>query len=361
MHKSVITATISLIAALNALPLVNYSHDDLYASPSEKAQEGHGTDCSSDHCKVIYKYSGDHLPSIGPNKEFSYFQAGDFVANDAKLSSSCRGLTINSYPYTIYGEGILDHVKFLIFTNRVFNVPKKGEMSFNAKLSMEAIGIQNHPFGAQVQDPQSDFRLAASAFNVLSLSNGFIFDFIITNTKIYALYERLDIARGVFGNYAAFTFAIPVVDIRPLETHLYTISFNGQEKSVRWLVDNNEVYKVFMTGTLVSRQFMGLDLGGQEEILFPTSLQIGFGTFTILDAYSPCNVLTPALDGGSICQFPDNEMGLTQLTPLGYELNPRTGASPAQFETDGSNVADHIWGQGTILKLEKIFVRLCQN
>jgi hypothetical protein len=30
----------------------------------------------------------------------------------------------------------------------------------------------------------------------------------LTNTKIYALYERLDTSRGVFGDYAAYTFPV---------------------------------------------------------------------------------------------------------------------------------------------------------
>jgi hypothetical protein len=348
MYKFCVTAAISLLAVVAALP------------QAEKAQEWN-PNCCGDDCKVIYSYYGDSLPTIGPNKEFSYFQAGPFIGNDGTLSSSCcGGLTIDSNPFTKYeiGLGVLDHVKFLIFTNRVFNTPSYGELSFNAKINMEAFNVANHPFGAQVQDPQSDLRLAAAAFNVLSLSNGFIFDFLITNTKIYALYERLDIARVPYGNYAAFTFAIPVVDIVPNSSHLYTISFNADQKSVRWLVDGKEVYKVFMIGTLVSRQFMGLDLGGQEEMVFPTSLQIGFGTFTLLDAYSPCNVVTPALDGGKICQFPAGDEGLTQLAAGLY--NPRNGIDPATYLTDGSQVIDHIWGQGVVMQVEKIYVNLCQ-
>lgn len=349
---------------ISAIAFVNiFAAND--ENQGEKVQDWQPTpgECCGVDCKTIYSYYGDSLPKIGPNKEWSYFQVGNFVGNDAVLSSSCcGGLTVNSYPFTKYaiGQGILDHVKFLLICNQPFSVPSTGEIAFNAIISAETFKVNDHPFGAQVLDPQSDLRLAVAAFNVFCLECGLVFDFFITNTKVYALYERLDIARGAYGPYAAYTFVVPVLNITPNSKHLYTIAFNGEQKSVRWLIDGKEVYKAYNIGTLLSRQFMVLDLGGQEEIMFPGQLNVGFGTFTVLDGYSPCNVLAPALDGGSICQFPANEQGLTQLTTLGYELNPRNGVTPATFVTDGTNVGDHIWGQGVVMQIEKIFVDVCQ-
>jgi hypothetical protein len=338
------------------------AHDE---NQGEKARNWKPTpgECCGVDCKTIYSYYGDSLPKIGPNGDFSYFQVGDFIGNDATFSSNCcDGLTVNSNPFTKYaiGQGILDHVKLLLIGNTPFSVPSTGEITFNAIIKMEAFKVADNPFGVQVQDPNSDCRLATAAFNVFCLTLGLVFDFFITNTKVYALYERLDVSRGIYGPYAAYTFLIPVLNIVPNSRHLYTMGFNGEQKSVRWLVDGKEVYKVYNIGTLLSRQFMALDLGGQEEVIFPYTLHVGFGTFTLLDGYSPCNVVIPVLDGGSICQFPANEQGLTQLTTLGYELNPRNGVTPATFVFDGSNVADHIWGQGVVMQLEKIFVDVCQ-
>lgn len=54
-----------------------------------------------------------------------------------------------------------------------------------------------------------------------------------------------------------------------------------------------------------------------------------------------------------------NEMGLTPLTEPGTQFNPRNGIDPATFVTDGTQLVDHLWGQGVILHLDKISVNIC--
>lgn len=320
-----------------------------------------GCGCNCNCQNVFYRFTGDRLPSIGPSGEFTYLISGNYSSNDGRLSIDNGKLVVNSNPFTSTQTNVLDHPKYLIYTNQQFAIPETGELSFSAVIGGACFGVEAQPFGAQVADPESDMRLATLAFNVIDFPNSFIFDFLITNRKIYALYERLDFSRGTLGNYAAYTFSIPVADNMPGQSHRYSINFNADEKSVRWLVDGREVYKVYGAGSLLSRQFMSLDLGGQQEIDFPKTLQVGFGTFSLLDAYPPCNVQVPTANGGFICQFPVNEEGLVQLAPTGAQKNPRNGIQNATYFENGTDPRYRLWGQGCILSVDEVTVGYCKQ
>jgi hypothetical protein len=319
-------------------------------------------DCGCNcNCRYnIFGYRGDELPSIGPEGQWSYYSLPslNFTADDADLSIYNERLIVDSYPFTLTTTNPQDHIKFLLFTNQQFNVPERGEIALEATISSARLGLTPNPFGSQVLDAESDPRLAAVALVVLDADTGIVFDFFITNDKIYALYERLDSARLAYGDYGSFTQAIPVANTTINSVHAYAILINGQERSVRWLVDGEEVYKAYNIGQIVSREFMLVDRAGQPEFAFPKTFSAGFGTFDLLDGYSACNVLTPTLDGQR-CVYPADEIALVQLRD--GERNARNGFTPAQFVSDGTDPAYRLWGQGAIMAISNLTVGYCDQ
>lgn len=148
---------------------------------------------------------------------------------------------------------MLDHFKLFLVANQPFTVPVYGEVSYSATINMAAMSLENQPFGSQGQDAQSDFRLATAAMNVFDYTIGLAFEVFVTNTKIYAIYERLGFARYTFSPYYVFTFAIPVANVSANSINHLLINLNGAEKSARWIVNG---VKVYTAGSLISRSLM---------------------------------------------------------------------------------------------------------
>lgn len=350
---AIAVAVLSVVSALNNGPgPVHHDHHKLKPC---------GCNCN---CKdIVFRYEGDQLPSIGPLGMFSYaVNQPPFFSNDGALSIVNNQLVVNSYPFTLTDNSFVDRFKFFLLSNQPFTIPATGELSVSAKIKTAAFGVDLQPFGSQVQDPQSDFRLAATSLTVADLQSGLLFDFFITDTKIYAIYERLEFYRPALGPYAAFTFAMPVGNTLPNQTHTYSINLNGAEKSVRWLVDGVEVYKIYTAGSLISRTLMTLDLGGVEQRTFPLQVQVAFGTVTLLNYYSPCNVQIPVPGPALQCQFPANETGLVQLNLPGAQYNPRFGQPvPAAWVDNGANPAYRLFGQGVIMAISDLTVGYCKS
>jgi hypothetical protein len=81
------------------------------------------------------------------------------------------------------------------------------------------LGTADHPFGNAVTNVEDDLRLASFALNAIDLETYMVFDIFYTNKRIYAVYEHLPFGRqsmgGPFGEYAAFTYAIPLANRSP--------------------------------------------------------------------------------------------------------------------------------------------------
>lgn len=111
-----------------------------------------------------------------------------------------------------------------------------------------------------------------------------VFDFLITNTHVYALYERLPFGRTPQNNYASFTYVIPVLLREDAdERHVLRIELRNRSEAV-WSVGGKEVFKVSEIGRRLPEMEMALDHGGDEEIVRPMQLAPGFGRFTLVDA-----------------------------------------------------------------------------
>src|SRR5262249_35234395 len=114
-----------------------------------------------------------------------------------------------------------------------------------------------------------------------------VFNFLVTNELVYAFYERPTFARGAFGDYAAFTFAVPVLARRPSDEHELKIAYDKAGGKVRWFVDHEEVFRVEALGTRIDRRYMLLDRGGADVIASPDQLDCAMGMFDFLDGFGP--------------------------------------------------------------------------
>ncbi|MEJ7733293.1 MAG: DUF6081 family protein, partial [Polyangiaceae bacterium] len=167
-----------------------------------------------------------------------------------------------------------------------------------------------------------------------------VFDFFITNETVYALYERLPFGRPALGNYAAFTFMIPVASAHPDNQNHLKVTYNKSEGTVRWFVDDSEVFSVDKIGYLIDRDYMTIDHGGVEELVVPNQIDCGMGLFTLLDGHLP------------------SEEGLVRLSSSpDFYFDPEVGQpTPQTFIDDESLEENRIWGQGAKIEVKRYVV-----
>ncbi len=167
-----------------------------------------------------------------------------------------------------------------------------------------------------------------------------VYDFWLTNSKIYAFYERLPFGRQNLGNYAAFSFQIPVGTRRPDDWHELGIAYDRAAGTVRWLVDDEERFKVDRIGYHIDRRYLTIDHGGTEEAVESRQLNGGMGLFTLLDGYR------------------ETEQALVRLSSAeGFYFNPAVGEPETlAFVDEQSNESSRLFGQGADLRMERFSV-----
>jgi hypothetical protein len=325
------------------------------------------------HAQSSYSLTWDDFSqgfnTSGPLTKWFYFAAGPFVGNDGVVSTSSKGLyvaapgvnTVTGKPaftLTVGQEGGpenpfslpggFDHVKWLAYAAHGassgypgFDAVPGQELKFDTWIGGQSYGNEFNPFGNAVSDPQDDVRLAAPAMNTIDLETYLVSDFFMTNKRIYALYERLPFGRTPDDNYAAFTYAIPVGTRKPGQMQHLAIAYNRSAGTMRWLIDDVEVFRVDHLGfRLPSRQYMILDHGGTEETVVCRQRDVGMGTFTLLDGGTP------------------SQQALVQLTTSpSFYFSTTTGQPTAQTFLDlYSTHLSRIWGEGADLSVKKVMV-----
>jgi len=256
----------------------------------------------------------DGFTTEGPEARWFYYGFGPYIGDDGIVAASRQGLrVVSSGTNPASGEpafvrslaqednngsglpGTLDHVKWLAFTNHQASTGFNGfdavpgeVLTCESWMSGRAYGTAGHPFGAAVTNPDDDMRLASMGMPLLDEETSTIFDFFMSNERVYVVYERLPFARQQLGNYAAFVYQIPVADRSPDDRHHFEISYDRSAGVVRWLLDGKEVYRVDRLGyRLESREYLLVDHGGEETLVEPRQLNCGMGTFTALDYGRP--------------------------------------------------------------------------
>jgi hypothetical protein len=214
------------------------------------------------------------------------------------------------------------------------------ELACEATVSGRLFGVDQHPFGNAVVDPDADPRLASVAISAFDPETFAIFNFLLTNEMVFAFYERPAFARAPGANDAAFQFAVPVLRRQPHEAHRLKIAYDRAAGTVRWVVDGVEVFRIDAIGSRIDRDTMLIDHGGDDVILDPAQLDCAMAIFDFLDGYGPTH------------------RGLVQieLDKRSY-FNPRLG-SPARigFVDPHSRPESRLFGQGAEMHVERFVV-----
>ncbi|MGH8571717.1 MAG: DUF6081 family protein, partial [Gammaproteobacteria bacterium] len=255
-------------------------------------------------CQLFWDDFRNGFSTEGPDARWFYYGFGPYVGDDGIVATSREGLrAVSSGTNPASGEpafvrslaqeddngyglpGTLDHVKWLAFTNHQASTGFNGfdavpgeVLTCESWMSGRTYGTAGHPFGDAVANPDDDMRLASVGMPLLDEETSTIFDFFMSNERVYVVYERLPFSRQQLGNYAAFVYQIPVADRSPSDRHHFTISYDRSAGVVRWLLDGKEVYRVDRLGyRLDSREHLLVDHGGEETLVEPRQLNCGMG------------------------------------------------------------------------------------
>jgi uncharacterized protein DUF6081 len=246
-----------------------------------------------------------------------------------------------------FGGGTGDHLKWVAQPRKSsangFPIPDTGAMTCTSKVQVKVDGIDRHPFGRAVADPQSDPRLASATMITVDHATHTVFNFTVTNTEIHAIYERLPVDSGA---YAAFHYSIPVAKRTPGRTEKLQIRFDQGGKRVSWLVDGRKVLSTDRIGTRAfDRKYLRIDHGGPEETVVARNVQCGLGTGNLLDG------------GGGVKDSYQGGLVRLEDSPDFY-YSPSAGAPTAQtFLDDASRESNRLFGQGVTLKVNSFDMR----
>lgn len=202
--------------------------------------------------------------------------------------------------------GTADHLKWVVATNHLNSATKipgfatkdGKELVCEANIRGQIFNTASHPFGAAAAP--NDPRLGMVAITAFDGETYIEFDFLLTNDKIYALYERQPEGRGKdLGNYAAFTYIKEVANREPSTYHELAIAYDRRQKTARWLINGKEVYSVNTIGQLLGSENLALNFGGDEpkESITLNQLNCGMAHFTLLDAFLPTQKALVRLSG----------------------------------------------------------------
>lgn len=248
-----------------------------------------------------------------------------FVADDGDVVTSSAGLTVTSKgrnaktgkpEMTKVELGVPGHLKWLAMTTEAFEAT--GTTRFAYRAGAEVFGVDEHPYGDAVTDPQSDLRLGAVTLNVADFASGLVFDFWITNTAIYPFYERLKFP-GDPRPYQNFGSVGPGVPRRPGDMHDFVIAYDAPSARVTWEVDGRVVASVEGVGAPAPGWTVVLNHGGTPEPVTPERFQVGMGILTLLDAVMPPDE-KGLVDVGTEHVPPREYHGGPQLFGQGVEL-----------------------------------------
>ncbi|GAB1644478.1 DUF6081 family protein [Krasilnikovia sp. MM14-A1259] len=321
------------------------------------------------HDEQVWDDFRDGFRTAGPDARWFHTTAGPHVADDGIVDPTADGLRVVSggrhprtgepaFTRTVAPEppdgaglpGVLDHVKWLVYAQHQSSAGVPGfdavpgrVLSCSALLSGRTYGTAGHPFGAAVRDPDDDLRLATAAINAFDPETYLVFDFFLTNKRVYAFYERLPFARAALGDYAAFSYGVPVADRAPDDEHRVEIAYDRAAGTVRWLLDGREVLRVDRIGHhLPGREHLVLDHGGTETVVGPRQLNFGMGLLSLLDGAAPGH----------------SAQGLVKLSGQpGFYHDPVAGPPhPQAFVDERSAESSRLFGQGAELRVRRFAI-----
>jgi len=317
--------------------------------------------------RIVWDDFRGGLRTDGDDAKWFLYGFGPYIGDDGKVTTTPKGLRVvasgtnpttgePAFVRTLAQEadngyglpGTLEHVKYLAFANHKassgfngFDAVPGQVLTFESWMSGRTYGTSGHPFGDAVTDPEDDLRLASVGMPLLDEETSVIFDFFLSNRKVYVVYERLPFTRQAQGNYAAFVYQIPVADREPDDWHHFQISYDVAAGTVEWVLDGQEVFRVDRIGHLLpSREHLVVDHGGEETTVAPRQLNPGFGMFTSLDYARP------------------GERALVRISGVEnyYYDTARGEPHPQTFIDDKSAESNRLFGQGAEVRIRRLTV-----
>jgi hypothetical protein len=270
----------------------------------------------------------------GLSDRWQLMEAGDFRADDGVVDTSGAGMSVapaarhprTAEPsFTKSETGFNGHLKWLAVTADAFPIDDRPVRVDFHSAAARTFGMAEHPFGDEVKDPLTDFRLGAATLNVMDFESGVIFDFWITQNAIYPFYERLRLP-GLHPDHEAFGSISKPIPRAPETGHDLAIVVDTAAGTAHWEADGRVVAAVSPIGPANADWTTVLSHGGTPAKATPRRLQVGLGLLTLLDA---------------TLARPDH--GLVDLG---------TGYVPERTFHGGPD----LWGQGVELQLERVVV-----
>lgn len=232
------------------------------------------------------------------NAPWFFFEQVGFISQDpsAKVSATKGELAVDIPRSSLTSIGVNDHPKFMIYSNTMnsdtgfpgFKSPDNGEIYYEANIVVETYGTENNPFHV----PPDDFRLSSGGMVSIDFDTFMVYDFFITSTKAYALYERLPFNHKVKDPAAFFTYVIPVMDLEPDVRYHYKLSYNKLRYQIMYYIDGKRVFGIDEFGRRLARDYEGYSQfkdpptsGNPDDLPLVQSNQriIGGGLFTMFD------------------------------------------------------------------------------
>jgi hypothetical protein len=228
----------------------------------------------------------------GPDARWQLRPIGGLPGGDGRVACSAEGLAV--VPTGIEEEtgrpcfaelpqpGPTAHLRWAALVDRSsahgfpgFDAEPGRLLVVEACLAAQAYGLDRHPAGDAVVDPRSDVRLATAALITLDRESGVVFDLMLTDGALHAVYERLP-RPGVEG--AIFSYAVPVGSRHRHQEHACCIVYDPAAGRVAWWVDGAEVLTLDRLGRrALDAGFLVHDNGGPDEPAAPRQLAVGLG------------------------------------------------------------------------------------
>jgi hypothetical protein len=236
------------------------------------------------------------LVHAGPEARWQLRAVEDMPGGDGLISTSGEGLVVlptgrnettgePAFARPEDPEAATEFLRWAAFVDRTTDdggfgfATRPGEvLTGTVEFAVRTYGTAAHPLGDAVTDHDADMRLGAGALICIDRETGMVFDFVLTNTAVIALYERLPRPGA---DHATFSYAIPVGTREPDRFHACSVELDAGAGVVRWILDGEEVLTVDKIGhkALDSSRLIWQS-EGEERLAAPRQLNYGLSTFT---------------------------------------------------------------------------------
>ena len=241
------------------------------------------------------------------------------IGNDGVVTQDEKGLNVTSNPFDIFtGKPVgTNNVHWLRYStdrlaideNKIEELCVETIMSSESYLDNLNQWVDENPkLRDRFGDLCSDFRIAHSSFSVFDINFLMDYSFIITNDTLFVQYGRLPdqknnyylcdgegspfkVENSPLGEYAAFSYAVPVFKICDCKLLKLKIGFNAKVNTINWYVNDEKVFSWDKPGyRFPDNRYLVMDYGGNDTLLklgVNSDLHYGFGTFKALDYFRP--------------------------------------------------------------------------